>query len=77
MWYKIRLLPYDSLFDNYLCYDANKGFYLGTRSQSRFFLQEHINYDDRLKNYLKDKKYVIEECKGQHSFLIYRGNIET
>lgn len=77
MWYKIKLLSFedDNIFSNYLCYDDDKGFYPGTRSQSRFYRKEHLLYDKKLIDYLSENEYELEECKGNHSFLIYRGDI--
>ena len=76
MWYKIKFPPFDdnSLMKNYLCYQPDKGFYLGSRSQARFFQKEHIEHDKKLIDYLKGKEYELEECKGNHTFMIYRGN---
>lgn len=77
MWYKIKILPYDdnNIFSNYLCYDNKKGFYIGTRSQGRFFKKEHLLYDKKLISYLSSKKYELEECKGNYSFYTYKGDI--
>lgn len=78
MWYKIQFPPYDDnnfLLGNYLCYSSDKGFYLGNWSRARFFRTEHLQYDKRLTDFLVDKDYKLIECKGKHTFMVYRGSI--
>lgn len=76
MWYKIKFPPYSNEYflKNYLCYDYHKGFYLTNRSRSLYFKREHIIYDNKLKKFLNNKDYILEECDGEYTFLIYRGN---
>jgi len=75
MWYKIQIYPYDNIFTNYVCYEVNRGFYLGSRASGRYFCSEHLEYDLRLQTFLANKTYRLIETPGRHSYHIYRGQI--
>ena len=75
--FKIQILNTDDLLNRYVCYDKNRGLYIGGSASAKLFNQNQLKNDEKLKVFLSDKEYQLIQYKGNSSFRIYRGDIKN
>lgn len=75
--FKIQILNTENLLNQYVCYDNERGLYIGGSASAKLFNKEHLINDEKLKLFLKDKEYQLIHYKGNNSFRVYRGDIKN
>lgn len=71
-WYKIEFEPFDCPSGKHYLGYLNKTFFLVREGDAKLFSQKAIDNDEKLKEYLKDKKFKLIKPKKMYEIMKYR-----